>query len=122
MRKGILVTGAAGFFAVSLALAGCSSGGGEADPAGTWGQSGAGQPQLVLAKDGGLSGTDGCNTLTGTWEKKDDKVSFGPVASTLMACDGVDAWLSALNSATISGTTMTVLDQGGAKIGTLDKQ
>ena len=108
----------------ALALAGCSpaaSASGDADAAGTWGKNGDNAPQLVLGDDGKLSGTDGCNRLMGSWELEGDTVKFGQVASTLMACEGVDTWLSALDSATVSGDTMTVLDSGGKKIGTLPR-
>jgi len=38
-----------------------------------------------------------------------------------MACEGVDTWLSTLDSATIDGSTLHVKDQGGAEIGTLSR-
>lgn len=119
---------AAGAFAASMLLAACSSGGGAASgdaasgPVGTWGPGGTGKAQLVLTEDGKVSGTDGCNQLNGSWTDDAGKVTFGMMASTLMACDGVDTWLSGLNAATVSGSTMTVLDVNGAEIGTLDKQ
>jgi heat shock protein HslJ len=40
--------------------------------------------------DGKLTGNDGCNQLTGTATVTDDTVSFGDLASTKMACPGVD--------------------------------
>lgn len=104
----------------SAALAGCAGQGG-AEPVGTWGEEADGQPQLVLAEDGTLSGTDGCNRLMGTWEADGDTVTFGETASTRMYCEGVDDWLLGLSSATISGSTMTVLDADGATIGKLEK-
>lgn len=113
------------FGAASLLLAattvGCS-GSSAIVPAGTWGETGDQKPVLVLSKDGGLSGTDGCNNLSGDWKLEGDKVTFGPVAMTLMACEGVDTWLSSLSSATISGDTMTVLNEAGATIGELARQ
>lgn len=88
---------------------------------GTWGEGGDGKPQLVLAGNGTLTGTDGCNRLTGTWTEKQDTVTFVDVASTAMACEDVDAWLSTLTTATIDDSTMTVFDSSGAEIGTLTK-
>ena len=57
----------------------------------------------MLADDGSLTGTDGCNRLVGTWTAEADTVTFADVASTRMACDGVDTWLSALATGTIAG-------------------
>lgn len=89
---------------------------------GTWGVDAPGHPQLVLASDGTLSGTDGCNRLMGDWTAEDHTVNFGPLASTLMACEGVDTWLSGAASATIDGDIMAVMGAGGAQIGALDRQ
>ena len=109
----------------AVALSGCatSSGDGSIDPVGTWAESSkADAPSLTLAEDGKLTGTDGCNQLTGSWELKDDDlVYFGSVASTRMACADVDVWLDQLSQASISGTTMTVLGQDGAEIGQLER-
>jgi len=51
-----------------------------------------------------------------------DRIEFGPLASTLMACEGVDTWLGSATAATIDGSTMTLTDQGGKTIGTLERQ
>lgn len=93
----------------------------DASVVGTWGADNPGQPNLVLAEDGTLSGTDGCNRLTGSWKAEDDAVTFGPIASTRMFCEGVDDWLGAMASATVDGSTMTIRDSDGAEIGTLAK-
>lgn len=109
----------------AVALSGCasSSGDGSIDPVGTWAESSdADAPSLTLAEGGELTGTDGCNQLSGSWELKDDDlVYFGSVASTRMACPDVDVWLDQLSQATISGSTMTVLGQDGAEIGQLER-
>lgn len=109
----------------AVALSGCatSSGGGSIDPVGTWAESSdADAPSLTLAEGGKLTGTDGCNQLSGSWELEDDDlVSFGSVASTRMACPDVDVWLDQLSQASISGSTMTILGQDGAEIGQLER-
>ncbi len=49
--------------------------------------------------DGKVTGSDGCNRLSGTAVVKDDVIAFGPIASTKMACPGVqgsDAVLAVL--------------------------
>jgi heat shock protein HslJ len=90
------------------------------DPVGTWGDvATTDEPSLVLGDDGSLTGTDGCNRLVGSWTAGADTVTFVDVASTRMACEGVDTWLSALATGTIAGDTLTVLDESGDEIGTL---
>ncbi|MGW9630062.1 META domain-containing protein [Agromyces sp. NPDC055520] len=92
------------------------------DPVGTWGDVAAtGEPSLVLGDDGSLTGTDGCNRLTGTWTAEAETVTFVDVASTRMLCEGVDTWLAALATGTIAGDTLTVFDGSDKKIGTLDR-
>jgi heat shock protein HslJ len=122
--------------AATLALSGCATGGGtgyggspseSADAeisagaaAGTWGDAAdSTEPSLELAEDGTLSGTDGCNQLSGQWVENGVELTFENVASTMMACADVDTWLSALDTASIDGSTMTVFDESGDEIGTL---
>ena len=125
--------------AAALALSGCATGSGTDDggspaasasadeisagtAAGTWGDvDDTTQPSLELAEDGTLSGTDGCNQLSGQWIENGVDLTFENVASTLMACAEVDTWLSALDTATIDGSTMTVFDESGYEIGTLER-
>jgi len=113
---GVLAVGAA-----ALLMAGCASG---ADGvAGSWGSDAPGEPMLLLGADGSLSGTDGCNRLMGSWEQGDDgKVEFGQVASTLMACTGVDTWLSGLATGEVQGQQLHIFDASGAEIGTLSRE
>ena len=115
-------------FAVTLGLAGCSAStgaGGDAsgaDVTGTWGTPDAtGTPGLQLNGDDSVSGTDGCNRLVGTWSMSGDTIEFGTLASTLMACEGVDTWLNGASTATVDGSTMTVQDADGSEIGTLER-
>lgn len=111
-----------------LVLTGClgaqgSAEGGDIDPVGTWGDpSVEAEPYLSLAEDGSLTGSDGCNRLSGSWSVDEaDQVLFEDVASTRMFCEGVDDWLSGLAAADIAGTTMTVLGQDGSEIGQLER-
>ena len=108
--------------ALALGLAGCSAGTESADVTGTWGTPDAmGTPGLELNADQSVTGTDGCNRLVGTWSLNGDTIEFGTFASTLMACEGVDTWLSGASTATVDGSTMTVQDAGGDDIGTLER-
>ena len=82
-------------------LAGCASSSGsgaelsDTDVEGEWTQTDSEPPvYLELAEDGGLTGSDGCNQLTGSWEVDGTEVDFGDLAATMMACEDVDTWLS----------------------------
>ncbi|AYG03776.1 META domain-containing protein [Gryllotalpicola protaetiae] len=88
--------------------------------AASWGTAGPGMPSLTIAPDGSFNGTDGCNSLIGKGTISGQTFHFGHFATTLMACPDVDTWLSRASTATISGTTLTVKDADGTRIGTLD--
>lgn len=121
MRKVLTLTAIA---ALAFALSGCASNAGASsdDATGSWGTVGTdGQPSLDLAEGGTVSGTDGCNRLTGSWTQDGSTVTFGPLASTMMACEGVDEWLGGAVTATVDGSTLTVLGKDGTSIGTLKR-
>jgi len=102
----ILPSGAIAAAVVAFALAGCAPASPTpfpaADATGTWGVDTEGEPQLVLGPDGSLTGTDGCNRLTGQWAQTGSSVEFGEVASTRRYCADIDTWLADLASATVS--------------------
>jgi heat shock protein HslJ len=59
-----------------------------------------------FGKDGTLSGSAGCNSFTGSYKVDGDKITIGPLASTMMACDQPEGvmdqeaqYLAALQSA-----------------------
>ena len=108
--------------ALALILSACGGASTKApDASGDWGVDQRGEPNLHLAKDGKVSGSDGCNRLMSTWTQDGDQVKFTVVAGTLMACEGVDTWLSAMESATIKGDTLTIKGPAGKKIGELKR-
>jgi heat shock protein HslJ len=113
--------------AAAAALAACAgnagTGGSAAhDPVGTWGDPEAnGEPSLELASDGKLTGTDGCNQLSGAWTDDEGTLTFENVASTRMFCEDVDDWLSKLDTGTVAGDTLTLYGAAGREIGTLER-
>lgn len=117
LRRALCLLAAASLTVVSLS--GCSSSAPSVE--GTWGEDASGKPSLTFAEDGKVSGTDGCNRLMGSWTQEGNKVSLSPMASTMMACDGVDTWLSGIDSATIDEDTLTILDASGDTLGTLER-
>ncbi|MBC9926642.1 MULTISPECIES: META domain-containing protein [unclassified Leucobacter] len=119
--KSRIFAAAAAAAVLALSLSACAQ---QASAYGTWGTPDSKQqnePGLQLGEDGKVSGTDGCNRLVGTFEVDGDTVTFGPLASTMMFCEGVDTWLGKAVTATVKGDNLTVLDQDGAKIGTLKR-
>ncbi|MGN7798845.1 META domain-containing protein [Leifsonia sp. 22587] len=104
----------------ALALGGCSSAG--SGFTGSWGSTATGQPHLTITADGSFSGSDGCNELSGTGTVSGDTFTFGPFASTLKACEGVNPWLSRAHTAKVSGDELVVYANGGQKVGTLAKK
>jgi heat shock protein HslJ len=108
-------------------LAGCASSSGsgaelsDSDVAGKWVQTDSKPPvYLELGEDGALSGSDGCNQLSGTWQVEGTEVDFSELAATMMACEDVDTWLVGAQAATIDGDEMTVLGKDDKTIGTLE--
>lgn len=41
--------------------------------------------------------------------------------STMMFCEGVDTWLSQAHTGTVEGDTLTILNEQGDEIGTLER-
>lgn len=102
------------------ALTGCSSSG--SSFTGSWGEEATGKPSLTIKSDGTFTGNDGCNALSGKGTVSGDTFTFGPFASTLVACEGVTPWLNLAETAKVDGDKLVVFRSGGTKIGTLDKR
>ncbi|WP_024356850.1 META domain-containing protein [Leucobacter chironomi] len=107
-----------------LALSACASAE-EPSVIGAWGAPETrGEPSIVFEPDGSYTGNDGCNGIGGRWRNDtgaDDTVDLGTMHSTRMFCEGVDTWLSLARSAELSGDTLTLLDEDGGEIGTLQR-
>jgi heat shock protein HslJ len=68
-----------------------------------------GEPTLEFTEDGEVRGDTGCNTFSGGYELDDTTLRIGPLATTRMACDGLEAGqeehvLSVLESAAVDVT------------------
>ncbi|HEY8019442.1 MAG TPA: META domain-containing protein [Actinomycetota bacterium] len=77
-------------------------------------------PTLELTETD-VSGTGGCNTFSGTYTTDGDTISFGPLASTMMACEPSimeqeTVYLAALDGATtytVDGDALTISGDAG---------
>ncbi|WP_166376044.1 META domain-containing protein [Aeromicrobium phragmitis] len=109
--------------AAMVAMAGCGTDDASSpssDVSGTWGTEAARSPFLVL-DDGEFRGSDGCNRLHGTYEVDGDVVRFSSQLHTMMACPGVDSWLSRLATAEVDGDALVIFDHEEQRIGTLPR-
>ena len=120
-QRALIRAGVAAALALTALLSGCSGSPGGDALVGSWGSTDTGKPNLTIEGDGAFSGTDGCNRLSGKGTIDGDTITFGDFASTLMACEGVDEWLNKAAKGTADGNSLTVYDQQGDKLGTLDK-
>ncbi|GAA1611205.1 META domain-containing protein [Leucobacter chromiireducens] len=113
--------------AAALLLASCATPGASGAVAGAWGTADTrGEPSLTFAPaaegDGGeVSGNDGCNVIGGSYTLTNGTIEFGVLHSTMMFCEGVDTWLQHAHTGTVQGDTLTVRDESGAEIGTLER-
>ena len=106
--------------AAALVLTACSGTASVADT--SWGKLDTrGEPSMTFTKDGGAFGSDGCNVVNGKWTEEKGTVTFGPLASTMMFCEGVDTWLSTATTAVATGDKITFSDEAGKEIGSLKK-
>lgn len=80
-----------------------------------------GKPSISFAADGSVTGSDGCNTLTGSWTEEEANTAELMLASTLRYCEGVDTWLSGAASATVKNGKLVVSDSDGKELGTLEE-
>ena len=75
-----------------------------------------------------VSGSGGCNRITGSYDAGEDSLRFGPLASTRMACASMEtetAFLQALEKARryrVSGRTLELLDEGGVILVRLEER
>jgi heat shock protein HslJ len=75
------------------------------------------EAHLVFQAGGRVAGSDGCNRITGTFERKGDAVKFGQMAGTRMACVDTAEIEQAFREALNSATRLTVL---GDRLGLYD--
>ena len=76
---------------------------------------------LKFGADGKVGGNLGCNSFGGDYTQKGDQVTFGPLISTLMACqepqmsqEGISfAILTGTVNLTINGDSLTITDASG---------
>jgi putative lipoprotein len=68
-------------------------------------QLGTGVPTIEFGTDGTVSGSAGCNTFNGTYTVDGSSITFGPLASTKMACPVADMAVETAFLAGLAGAT-----------------
>ncbi|MEW5829298.1 MAG: META domain-containing protein [Chloroflexota bacterium] len=76
---------------------------------------------LTFGADGQVGGNMGCNSFSGAFELNGDKIEFGPITSTMMACEGsgMDQEAAAFNvlretvTASFDGSNLTLTGPDG---------
>ena len=131
MKKYLLI-----LFVICLAISACSPKPASESIVGTWKLTDDGpadstasavadaEASLTFNSDGTVTGNGGCNGLGGDYEVKDDQITFGPIMSTLMACDDprmaqegtVSQVLTESASYTIGGNTLTISKDGNVLV------
>jgi len=81
------------------------------------------EAHLQFQAGGRVSGSDGCNRLTGTYQRSGDRVTFGQMAGTQMACLNAtgteEAFRDALKNVarfTINGDRLEFFDASGTRL------
>ena len=78
------------------------------------------QPYIAFAEDNTWRASDGCNQVHGTWQVDADgalTTTSGP--QTMMACEGVDQWLSQAVQGRVQAGVMTLQSVDGTVLGQL---
>ncbi|GAA1860665.1 hypothetical protein GCM10009715_05120 [Paeniglutamicibacter psychrophenolicus] len=88
---------------------------------GQWGGATEGSPVLWFSDTGRFNGNDGCNSLAGSWVVDGARIELKDTIMTLVACLGMDTWLSSAAAVRVKGDTLHVTDAAGREIGTLPR-
>lgn len=71
------------------------------------------EPSVTFGGDGTVSGSAGCNTFNGTYDLDGASVTFGPLATTKMACADPTMFVESAFLAAMAGVTGWSVDAAG---------
>lgn len=75
------------------------------------------RPTISFSGDGTVEGNAGCNTFSGSYTVDGSNLTFGPLISTRMACEGAKGTLETAYLAAIQATTAyEITDAGELKL------
>ncbi|PJJ63586.1 heat shock protein HslJ [Compostimonas suwonensis] len=118
----LVITGSDGANTTTLVRTTDSTVGPQGLPIGYWvARTTSTSPFLSISADRSFTGSDGCNTISGTWESTEaETITLTMGASTLMACDGVDQWLNQAATGRVRAGVMTMEAADGTVLGQLN--
>jgi heat shock protein HslJ len=70
-------------------------------------------PTMDFGADGKVSGTTGCNQYSGTYEVDGNEIAVGPLAMTMMLCEGSVGEQETLFGPALQGATTWAIDATG---------
>jgi len=75
------------------------------------------RPTVSFSGDGTVSGNAGCNTFSGTYTVDGSNLTFGPLATTRMACEGAKGTIETAYVTALQATTAyEITDAGELKL------
>ena len=87
------------------------------------------EPHILFHASGGVSGSDGCNTINGSYTLTGESLKVGPLMGTLMSCtipDGLDRRfreaLIVTRSWKISSGELMLLDENDKELARLERR
>ena len=78
-------------------------------------------PRLEFREGGTLTGTDGCNGISGTYAVEAEAIVVEQAPTTMRACEGVDDWLRNGTEVRVGDGMLHVLNDVGTEIGQLER-
>ena len=72
---------------------------------------------LDFADGGALSGSDGANRISTSWQADGGEAVVDAFLTTQMAAPGMTPWVGRIHRATVDGDTLIVLDHAGNRLG-----
>lgn len=88
---------------------------------GTWVDESSGV-ELLFTQEGLISGTDGCNTIKGSWEEHGADVTINYTIDQAGDCSPDQVWLIDPTSAIVDGSTMQIFAGNGDHLGDLTER
>lgn len=91
------------------------------EPVGTWTGFNDDRSSLRFSPNGSLSGSDGCDTMTGRWtQDSDGRIIFDELSVTTGDCDSGYTWLSQGRSARVFEELLYINDADGSPVSLME--
>ncbi len=88
---------------------------------GQWGDDDGASPWLRFDEGGVLTGSDGCNWLSGEWDVEGGRIEAPAIVRTEMWCEDRTQWMGGLHTMEVHGDELVVFDADGERLGSLPR-